>query len=227
MKSLEILTFTGIDILSNKEEALKIYEDYFKVEFGVLVGGHNGEEGYNRFPPLDVVAEWLRFSKIKGLPLAIHLCGKISRDIMNGSGLERALKLCKGFGRVQINSEAYDYERIAKFAERVSCPKIILQRREGFEFGYPLTHPKIEYLFDMSGGAGKTNFEDWPAADEGIRSGYAGGLRKSNIDRAISFIRAQGNRQIWLDMESGVRTQDNWLDFGEVKKICQIVFQLQ
>ena len=225
LPNLELLTFTGIDVLSRMPAVYRIKKQYPKVEFGILVGSHSGEMGYNRFPALATIDRWREFSQKWGVQMAIHLCGKFARGVIDGTGLEEALSLCEGFGRVQINASTYDYGQINIFADGVSCSKVILQKREAFDQGYPLVHPKVEYLFDLSGGTGKEGFNHWPLpSDTSIRSGYAGGLQLSNIDQALTFLRAAPEYAAWLDMESGVRTPGDWLDLTQVEAICQTVF---
>ena len=225
LPNLEILTFTGIDVLSRMPAVYRIKKQYPKVEFGILVGNHSGETGHNRFPALATVDRWRKFSKQWGVQMAIHLCGKFSQGVIDGTGLEEALSLCEGFGRVQINALTYNNGQINIFADRVSCSKVILQRREAFDQGYPFVHPKVEYLFDLSGGTGKEGFNHWPApSDTSVRSGYSGGLQLSNIDRALTFLKATPEYAAWLDMETGVRTPGDWLDLTKVEAICQTVF---
>ena len=84
---------------------------------------------------------------------------------------------------------------------------------------YP--HPRIEYLFDESGGRGKRG--DWPdpwPVLPGMRCGYAGGLGPDNVDEALEFVERHPDARIWLDMESGVRTND-WMDLEKVEAVCQ------
>lgn len=219
----EILTFTGIDISTEYAAIKAIHSVYPKTEFGILVGSHNDTGMHSRFPPLKKVEAWRLFSMTEGVPMAIHLCGDVSLGIMQGTGISVASELCAGFGRVQINSRAYDYDRVAEFAELVACPKVILQRRNGER---PLNHPKVEYLFDLSGGTGRESMEFWPAADRKARSGYAGGLNASNIAAAIRFVDSQADCRIWLDMESGVRSEEDYLDPNKIAQICRMVFQV-
>ena len=121
--------------------------------------------------------------------------------------LEEVLELCRGFGRVQINAKDYDAYKVVDFAEAVACAQVILQRRQPAPPDHVLPDPKVEYLFDLSGGRGRQSLTAWPRpALTESRSGYAGGLGFSNIDQALEFVAQYPEHLFWLDMESGVRT---------------------
>ena len=225
-ENLEFVTFTGVDVNTEPQELSTLYAVYPRLEFGFLVGSHSGEEGYNRYPPIETVKTWGQLFQESGRRSAIHLCGKYSRRVMRGE-LEPVLELCDGFGRVQINarSEDYNYEQIARFAENFSGDCVILQKRETSD-SQPLKHPRVEYLFDCSGGRGLDNFNSWPKPeDDQTRQGYAGGLGPDNIDRALSFVDANPNSRLWLDMESGVRDELDWLDVDKINQVCRAAFQ--
>ena len=222
--NIEILTFTGIDRLISVDEVFEIHDRYPKVEFGLLVTkGHSHPS--NRFPDMSLVSDWRNLAQKYQLPLAIHLCGDFAEDIMAGEGIETVLPLCSGFSRVQINSENYNYQRVAEFAEAVDCQRVILQRQGPLDLANSLVHPKVEYLFDVSRGNGRESFSDWSVSDQiGGRQGFAGGLGPKNINQALEFVGRFPGRRFWLDIESGVRTADDWLDLGQVASVCGQVF---
>ena len=227
-ESLEILTFTGIDARTHMAEVYKLYAQYPRIEFGILVGSHSGDQKYRRFPSFSIVDSWRQSAQKYDWPLAIHLCGRLSRGIMNGQGLEEAVRLCEGFNRVQVNSLEYDYDMINAFADDVSCSSVILQGRESFDASQLSVHPKIEWLHDLSGGTGREDFDSWSApSSQAIRCGYAGGLKPANIQRALAFVEAIPDHKVWLDMESGVRTADDWLNVQKVEAVCQAAFGSQ
>ena len=78
-------------------------------------------------------------------------------------------------------------------------------------------------LFDSSGGKGREP-EQWPAAQNDIRCGYAGGLGPDNLRRHLGLLDGTaGNPSIWVDMESGVRSEDvQALDLDKVKRCLEI-----
>ena len=221
---LEKLTFTGIDLWTTSWAIQDVQDEFPLTEFGILIGSKTKETAnVRRFPPFGYV-ENVRRLQISGyLNLAVHLCGKFSRDVTQPNGdMSRAMAMCEGFQRVQVNSVSYpDPDRIAAFADAVSCDHVILQRRRGALLGD--IHPKVEYLFDLSGGRGAEDIGRWPVPEAGVRSGYAGGLGPSNIEKAMEFVDSHSDKRLWLDMESGVRT-DDWLDMGKVVEVCGKAF---
>ena len=225
LENLEILTFTGLDYRTPLPAIWRIWDRYPGVEFGVLLGSHAGESSAKRYPDLKEVKFWRGLSRKSDFSVAIHLCGRFARAALGDGDRDEVLGLCQGFSRVQINAEAYDAAAVADFAERVGCPRVILQQRQPLEAGRVLPDPKIEYLFDISGGQGRASFDSWPPPAPGeIRSGYAGGLNLANIGRALDFVTAHPAKRFWLDMESGVRTANDWLNVGQIEAICELVF---
>ena len=223
--NIDIVTFTGIDALSTREAVSSIQNQYPRVEFGILIGNHSGEAGYNRFPNLEIVESWRHFALEPSTAMAIHLCGQFSQNIMNDEKIDEVLHLCRGFGRVQINASKYNYKKIAAFADLADCPKIVLQQRAEFWNNHPLFHPKIEYLFDLSEGSGLVSFKDWPKPHAlNDRYGYAGGLGPSNMGQALKFADSFPKHKFWFDMESKIRTQSDYLDFEKVAAVCKLVF---
>lgn len=58
-------------------------------------------------------------------------------------------------------------------------------------------------------------------ADRGY--GYAGGLGPANIAAALDFAARFDGQRLWLDMETGVRDRDDWLDLDAVEAVCEEV----
>ena len=111
---------------------------------------------------------------------------------------------------------------VAQFAEVAECDSVILQRRYPPGSEPPPSHPKIEYLQDMSGGRGRSDFTSWPApTNPRARWGYAGGLGPANVDQAIEFTDEFESFRLWLDMESGIRTPDDWMDLDKATAVCR------
>ena len=224
---LDLLTFTGIDRKTNRW--FEVLEEYQRVEFGVLVGSNTGWER-PIFPPLTIINALRSISH--RFNTAIHLCGSYTRGLMaGGKGLEEALRISEGFSRVQINlpphftTENLDVacSMIPRFIDASEAQTVILQHRSGWD-KIPLIHPRLEYLFDQSGGSGKVNFESWPIPPVLGRWGYAGGIGPGNIGEAMRFNRRHEDRSLWFDMESQVRTA-GWLDINKVLQVCQIAFR--
>ena len=234
---LDILTFTGVDSATSPNDLIRIGHTYPKVEFGILVGTKTDDTDHGIFPPIEVVDTLRYLGETKGFHTSLHLCGNYSRIVMmRNLNLRLLFERCKGFNRVQINLHGdfwnqsdieVSIERVAEFAEQVECESVILQHRSSWA-DVPILHPKVEYLFDKSGGAGIEGFNEWPIPINLLpRIGYAGGIGLRNIHQAIEIINRYPDSRIWLDMESQIRTPLGRFDTSIVEQICQIVFQEQ
>ena len=230
---LDFLTFTGVDSETRMNDLLSIAKSYGKshVEFGVLVGSHTGESSQGGiFPSLHIVRAVKGLKRDYGMQVAIHLCGRYSRMVMDDEGVPDELyDLCNGFSRVQVNlhGDSFNPGRVAvaawaikRFADTVGCERVILQHRGGWG-QIPVFHEKVEYLFDKSEGGGRAAFEEWPAPSPYLhRTGYAGGIGPETIDQAIDFALAHPDSNLWFDMEGRIRYA-GWLDLGAVEAVCE------
>ena len=231
LKNLDLITFTGLDYLTQFDEFILLSQRYPRVEFAVLLGSRAGQTDARRYPDEKEVKFWRAIARKSELhSLAIHLCGRYARAALgnedNLGDRNKVLELCRGFNRIQINAQTYEQAAVIAFAEDAQdYSKIILQKRQPFEFNWLRPDPRIEYLFDLSGGQGLDSLKDWPEPDlREFRSGYAGGLNLENIKQALDFVRAHPQQRFWLDMESGVRTGNDWLDLGVVRSILTTAF---
>ena len=229
---LDFLTFTGVDRETPMKELLSIAQSYGQahVEFGVLVGSHSGESDHGIFPSLHIVRAVKSLRLDYGVQMAIHLCGRYSRMVMQDDGVpDEVYDLCHGFSRVQVNlhGDSFNPGRVAvasqavkRFADTVGCQRVILQHRGGWS-QIPVFHEKVEYLFDKSEGGGRAAFEEWPAPTPHLpRMGYAGGIGPETIDRAIDFALAYPDSNLWFDMEGRIRFA-GWLDLDAVETVCE------
>ena len=80
--------------------------------------------------------------------------------------------------------------------------------------------PNHAILFDASAGRGVAP-EGWPAPLPGHFCGYAGGINPDNVAGHIDKIAAAGAQDTWIDMESGVRTDDRF-DLDKVRRVLKI-----
>lgn len=195
---LEILTFTGVDQRTNISELARISRDYPKVEFGVLAGTEAGETPI--FPAIDSIRTLsVALGELK-IRRSLHLCGMFARAAAGATTAsappDMVLDLCQPFDRVQVNlhGDSFDDSRIdvntkslTEFTDRVACETVILQHRSDWE-SVPISHDKVEYLFDQSEGRGIESFDTWPVPAGPGRVGYSGGIGPDNIRRAMQFI---------------------------------------
>ena len=197
----KIITFTGVDSetdLNRCSEISSKYLDDFKIEWGVLhsTSRMNKPEEI-RYPDFQTLFNITR--KIHPLFLSAHLCGSITKfdDKIKWLGTY----LNSSYNRVQINGK--DIENPEKIAENNKNLKIIIQHRSEF----PLEDEKIHRLYDCSGGEGIEISKIETQSNPNNFIGYAGGLNPSNVvEKVKEFSKVASN--YWIDMESGVRTND-------------------
>ena len=210
MRKPESITFTGVDDHTDIHE-LKVLSVQYPVEWGVLFSP--SRQGIDKRYPGGEMQSKLLWS---GLPMAAHLCGQHSRDVMTGGPCSVPADLFY-FRRMQINSASPDPRRIEEFRKGWGTAKAIAQHRDG---PFP-DDETVQWLYDRSGGKGVTP-DQWPAHPGRNRLvGYAGGINPSNILDVIKAINSDG--PYWLDMESGVRTDDVF-DLSLCRQVCELVF---
>ena len=220
---LQHITFTGVDGKTDLGRLLEIQQEYPIAEFGVLVTKNWRENGNRYFNPsyLD--------SLNRGLNLSAHLCGSIARAAVRGD-LEPFRNWMGGsvvnFKRCQINisksaenPESFLYEGdIADYFDEV-----ILQQKSAKDcplFMNSKVSDHITVLLDASGGKGiNTPLEPLNLPH---KIGYAGGFNEDNVADKLTFLlTSEQVGDFWIDMESGVRT-DDWFDLDKVVKILEI-----
>ena len=216
------VTFTGADNNTDINALKQIQKEFSFVEWCILVSTNSGK---NRYPTEDFILEL----KDKGLNLALHLCGKWSRNILTDGCTQLRHDF---FNRYQLNFDfsnskfEYDYyENLIKaypnkkfiLQYNVSNHSVIKKIMENFDTSN--TH----ILYDASGGRGtEINEIKKPFGD--IYTGYAGGIKVENIDSICDkiFNHKDEYTKVWIDMESGVRTNDEF-DLDKVYKVLKRV----
>ena len=208
------LTFTGVDAKTDLDAVMRIGQTHPHVEFAVLVGSRTGLPGANRYPGLGVVRAFRRRATDADVRCAIHLCGRYSRAIMKQQ-YEDPLRESFGFDRIQVNARRYDMPAVAEFKRRyvaIGVPVIVQWRTLNIDTRFP----GIVFLHDESGGRGIDGIETWPSRPR--FGGFAGGLGAANIRDAVTYMRLTAAPGGWLDMETGVRT-DDWFDLDKVEDV--------
>jgi hypothetical protein len=200
------VTITGADDRDDPSELRRIGEEFPFVEWAFLWSPKR--EGSSRYPS----QAWIEKAQ-DGLTFATHLCGMAARDAMAG----KRMPAFAGGGRIQING--YVQGRGSSLADRWGNLRFILQcqREDTLQqcANDSLGMPGASVLFDPSGGRG---FEPmrWPPTPCGCSLGFAGGIGPDNVLEVIGDI---GPRDpYWIDMESGVRTDDR-LDLSKVRRV--------
>lgn len=222
---LKQITFTGIDEKTDIAALKEIQKEYPMVEWGMLTSYHWGENG-TRFPNPKLTRNLIG----TGLNLSLHLCGKAAIDAANGrwectDGLvKHNLSL---FKRIQLNlAERVFIVSYCSLPKYINQEVIIQQRsvRDMDLYVRTITHtPYSGYfsvLLDASGGRGT----DTPIEVLKTKNhvGYAGGINPDNVADKLSYLFSEVKEgTFWIDMESGVRT-DDWFDLDKVVQVLEI-----
>lgn len=200
----KFITFTGLDTKTDLIRAEALSRRY-PIEFGILFGSRDAP----RYPSEEDRYDLSEYD----LNLSAHMCGKFARDFQNGLG---NFDILENFSRVQVNMKSKDYnEEKLDVIQNITGFRIIRQVR-GNE--WPTTN--LMCLHDESGGTGVAT-KSFPEQPENIEFvGYAGGIGPENVGKVLSKIKANN---FWIDMESGVRT-DDWLDLDKCERVCAITY---
>ena len=211
------LTFTGVDEWTDVGELIRIAADArpLRIEWAVLAGTSTGKDP--RFPAVETIAYFRSIAAEAGADTALHLCGRLARAVAAGD-MDEAAELATGFGRIQVNAAAHDYALLAELGQRTRA-RVIAQEQRGFAEGGP-PRADLDYLDDGSGGRGISQLHGWTTRWKGVRCGYAGGIRPENVRTAMRRAAAAGGAGAWIDMESGVRTNER-LDTAKVRRVVQ------
>ena len=229
---LKHITFTGIDAQTDIERLRDIQRRYPIAEFGVLTSYHWYKNG-NRYLDPRLIDERLR---CKGLRLALHVCGSAAHDAAVGKwdNIDKLTWMNLNiFKRVQINIAGRKDNPKFCWVPLVIGQELIVQQKADIHLPeYHATLHKwrdkrpyhhrdtISALLDSSGGRGiDTKLKVYPSNE---KIGYAGGISPDNVEEKLRFLMSHVTMgEFWIDMESGVRT-DDWFDLDKVEKVLNI-----
>jgi hypothetical protein len=217
MSRPQFVTFTGLDAKTNLKRVNRISADY-PVEFGILFSGRTG----NRYPDDEVIAA---ISNLEDVRLSLHFCGKYSAAILNRSDadpdvltrLDKFEFAHNAALRFQVNAAYYDGDSLKTFADAVGGSVIMQVRGEVF----PEPINGIIYLHDPSGGRGIVPASRPPQEPAMPLVGYAGGITPNNVLEVIASLDAH---TYYLDMETGVRATNDWLDLDKCEAVCKQIW---
>lgn len=213
------VTITGADDRTKPDDMLRLSAEFPFVEWGILIS--STKWGQARYPSPDWVRALLGLAEAGGAQLSAHLCGHLADKVRCGRENPP-----RRFGRTQINGWA-------PFDRPMTPTKVILQARTERDFQHAcadavnalgvLGQPMIDVLYDPSGGRGRL-IESFPAPNvPGVTLGYAGGIDPWNVEKTVIGIQQKlGNTGYWIDMESGVRT-NNQLDLAKARAVLETV----
>jgi phosphoribosylanthranilate isomerase len=232
------VTITGADDEVNPEildEIGREYSDVLSVEWGILFS--KSREGQPRYPTAQWREQFYGATYHRGnfYSISAHLCGK-SVDTFLASYDYFENEVTMGFNAIQFNKLTEENKsQIFTFAkERGESCDVILQYNANtdvllngmFDDEVP---NDIKILLDASGGRGTSYIETggWPDAPEPFASrlavGYAGGINPQNVEQTL-FDLLQMHRDetegfFWIDMESGIRTEDKF----DIDKVIDVL----
>lgn len=244
---LRALGFCGADDSVSPLHLAAICNSYPIVEFGVLF--RPGKEGQPRY----ATSDWVRrlgsvANKSNGkMKLAAHLCGGRVNEVLDGNDGFISTLPDLGFKRVQINATAVNGVDTSTLATSISDVAALMARHpemefilqkndeteplwsglldgDGAHFGDAGCLPSnVTMLVDESKGTGVLA-SCWPSPPEGYNIGYAGGIGPTNVRDVLRRISTTaGNREVWIDMESSLRSTKNGKDVFDLDKCFQCI----
>ena len=214
------VTFSGIDAWTKAQDILAIYEKYPFTEFAYLYT--ESKKAGNRYPQPVI----LKAFKKARIPMAVHICGKAAHEVMKTGDWSPVYasigQYMDMFERIQIN-----IPKTSHFSRNVVFPegkKIIIQIHPGTEemFECYKTNPSVQGFQDGSGGHGITASEWMPPETEFF--GYAGGIGPENVVETIRKISSVCRTDFWIDMETGIRTNDKF-DVKKCEQVCKAIVE--
>ena len=226
---LRHITFTGIDARTDLQELQAIQLQYPLAEFGVLTSYHWYENTQRYLNP-----QFLPNLYGRGLNLALHICGSAAHDAIDGfwnriNNLTVKYLYMRLFQRVQLNvaNRSDNPARLASTPPNCHA-EVIIQQRPGDAALYEHSlwvgnvgrdQGLVSMLIDGSGGQGiDCPVSIYPSSQ---KIGYAGGINPDNVADKLTYLFENVNDgEFWIDMESGVRT-DDWFDLDKVRRVLE------
>lgn len=216
------VTITGADDGVDPKALYELSREFDFVEWGILFSW--SRVGTARYPS----DEWRkRFS----VPLvgwrpktALHLCGDPARQALAGN---ENWPDAWHYDRVQLNGfSKYRLPFLRCAQEWRAHHEVILQcqTEAALEHAAELARAatNVSALWDISGGRGFLDFDtvcQWPAP-QGLRMGRAGGITPDNVVEILEAS-ADNGLETWIDMETGVRTDDRF-DLVKVRRVLEL-----
>ena len=222
------ISFTGIDARTDLNELEQITKENPFVEFAVLLS-HNWKDNGNRYYNPNEIINFLG----KTIFLNAHLCGSLAHDAALGKRLPYDfldIRLWDHFHRFQLNIAERSDNPSYVLRPHGTFQEIIIQQKsvdrmdlflESIKSRKDSIYRNFSLLLDASGGCGvDTPLHVYPTKKYHI--GYAGGINEHNVADKLRFLLSRPDVGLfWIDIESGVRT-DDWFDTTKVRRIIEI-----
>ena len=235
MKHINVM-ISGADDTVSPEDLRLLSLKYPFVQWGIL---HScTARGTSRYPS----AAWLKELhdvRYVDMYLVAHLCGTMARSFATFRG-----EYVPYYDAVQLdlNGEMVpDEDTFCSDLDRLSVIKVILQVPSmDVAVDRALSHlhrtaqrqSPLGFVIDASRGNGRYHPGAWGRPHEAFRRiGYAGGITPDNVAQAFTTVSnlvsmapcAAQNGQVWIDMETGVRTKDEHGDRFDLNKVAAVL----
>lgn len=221
---IDKVTITGADDNTDILEMVDIQRRYHFVEWGILLSAKRA--GTDRYVSQKRLEKLFMYG---GLKLSAHLCGDYAARMLQLKPYTYIADNLPYFDRFQINysipKPLNGYNTLQALVDQthfVNSGPVILQLNNNNT--YAVNELKnvtdLQFLYDSSGGTGKL-IENIVGPYRGCYTGYAGGINCDNITEIAKRITDFDDiRNVWIDMESGVRTDDK-LDMDKVVSVLK------
>ena len=239
---LKALGLCGIDESVDQLLLKLISNKYPFVEWGVLF--RPDKMGSDRYPNMEWVSQLIQI-KNDNMYLAAHLCGDYVNQVLEGD--ESFIKILESyqFKRIQVNATSINGVDTKNLSDKVPnllkiidlYPNInwIIQRNEEtspiwkyIETKLSVISTNISFLYDDSCGKGiskkiSINF------NSKVPFGYAGGINPNNIGKKLVELDdfTKDEEIIWIDMESGIRSNINGRDVFDINKAFKCILKAE
>lgn len=231
MANLTHITFTGIDEQTDINRIVDIQMRYPKAEFGMLMCMETVKHPNRFLDPESKTAYNTYKAASQKLRLSAHLCGMLALDAAEGNW-KTVMQYCPSFGaflRCQLNLTRLPYTPDIIDTDNMpdTLSELIIQQKNTDNCCRFLTikdKSRISVLLDASGGHGI--FTAPTPLSGPYHVGYAGGLDSHNVSGFVkSLMNDPRVGDFWIDMETGVRTND-WLDLDKVEAVLKAVYDI-
>lgn len=224
------VTIAGIDHTISQEELIEISEKYPFVEWGILLSG--SRRGEKRYPDFNWIRSFLDKTKDNSkVNISIHACGSYVRELKQCKFSFRNLIYNTRVNRIQINCLSEQLSKDELFNITHCIPhleyEIILPTKTFSIVKYVIQEQvdsRISVLYDCSGGKG-IELDNYCISSYGkYKLGMAGGINPNNIKQVLADITRYDTYQDepdWIDLESGVRDENNNFVISKVVDILE------